>query len=254
MRRRSPGDNEHSLAPAGGEGQGEGAVLKLRVQNSPMEVCLGAPKREAPGPAIVLMYHRGGIDGFTRLVVDRLVAGGYVVAVPDVYHRAPSGMPMAERKDLLEDSEIVADVEATIGALRERADVDPDKLVVMGHCMGGRMALLIAASLPVFRGAVVLYGGGVMRAWGDGPPPLEKLKNIRCPVIGFYGNEDKNPSPEDVNRIGAELARHGVAHTFHRYDRVGHGFQNPAHDSPDERAAAEDAWAKTFAFLDHVTG
>jgi carboxymethylenebutenolidase len=218
-----------------------------------MEVYLGEPKREAPGPAIILMYHRGGIDGFTKLAVDRLVAGGYLVAVPDVYHRAPSGIPAPERKNFLKDSEIVADAEATIAALCERPDVDPSRLIVMGHCMGGRMTFLVAASLPVFCGAVVLYGGGVTRSWGEGPAPFDKLKHIRCPVIGFFGNEDKNPSPEDVNRINAELSSHGIAHEFHRYDRVGHGFQNPAHDSPDERAAAEDAWTKTFTFLGRVT-
>jgi carboxymethylenebutenolidase len=219
-----------------------------------MALYLGVPKRDQPGPAIVLMYHRGGIDGFTKLVVEKLADSGYLVAVPDVYHRAPSGIPAAERKNFLKDSEIVADVEATIAVLRERADVDTNKLVVMGHCMGGRMALLVASSVPIFCGAVVYYGGGVMRAWGESPPPFDMLKNIRCPVIGFFGNEDKNPSSEDVNRIDEKLTRHGIAHEFHRYERVGHGFQNPSHDSPDERAAAEDAWAKTFAFLGRVTG
>src|SRR5215831_12597692 len=110
--------------------------MKLRVQNNEMQVYLGEPKREARGPAVILMYHRGGIDGFTKLVVDRLVAGSYLVAVPDVYHRAPDGIPAQERKNFLKDSEIVADVEATIAALCERPDVDSSKLIVMGHCMG----------------------------------------------------------------------------------------------------------------------
>jgi dienelactone hydrolase len=46
-----------------------------------------------------------------------------------------------------------------------------------------------------------------------------------------------------------ELTAHDVAHTFHRYPNVGHGFQNPEHNSPAERAASEDAWGKTLAFL-----
>jgi len=217
-----------------------------------MDVYLGAPDRRAPGPAIVLMYHRGGIDGFTKLVVDRLVGAGYLAAVPDVYHVAPTDMPMNERKSLLTDDGIVADVESTVAALRERADVDANRIVVMGHCMGGRMAFLAAGRVSGLCGVVVYYGGGVARPWGGGPAPFESLKNIRCPVIGFFGNEDKNPSPEDVNAIDAELARHGIPHDFHRYDGVGHGFQNPAHDTPAERAAAEDGWTKTFAFLRRV--
>jgi carboxymethylenebutenolidase len=122
----------------------------------------------------------------------------------------------------------------------------------MGHCMGGRMSLLLAGSSASFCAAVVYYGGGVMRSWGDGPTVFDGLKSIRCPVIGFFGNEDKNPSPEEVNRIDAELKRHDVDHVFHRYPGVGHGFQNPNRVAPQERAASEDAWTKTFAFLNRV--
>src|SRR3954471_11813463 len=168
-----------------------------------MTVYLGEPKRETPGPAIVLMFHRGGIDGFTKLVVEKLLARGYLVAVPDVYHRAPEGTPLAERKSLLKDSEIVADVEAAVGALRARPDVAANRIVIMGHCMGGRMALLAAGSLDLFCGLVVCYGGSVGKSWGEGegPTPFERLRNIRCPVIGFFGNDDRHPSPEDVDKI-----------------------------------------------------
>jgi carboxymethylenebutenolidase len=96
------------------------------------------------------------------------------------------------------------------------------------------------------------YGGSVARSWGEGPTPFDALRNIACPIIGFFGNEDRHPSPEDVNHIDAELTHCGIAHEFHRYDGIGHGFQNPAHDSPQERAAAEDAWMKTFTFLRRV--
>jgi carboxymethylenebutenolidase len=228
-------------------------MVTIRVQNSTMDVYLDAPARQAPGPAIVLMYHRGGIDGFTKSAAARLAGFGYLVAVPDVYHRCPAGMALAERKNLLKDSEVVADIAATVADLRVRSDVAPDRIVLMGHCMGGRMALLGAGSLAEFRGLVVYYGGSVNRSWGnDGPTPFERLRNIQCPVIGFFGDQDTHPSPQDVDQIDAELRRHGIAHDFRRYPNVGHGFQNPAHDTPPERAAAEDAWGKTFAFLHKV--
>ena len=228
------------------------SVITIDVGGSAMDVYLGVPERQAPGPAIVLMFHRGGIDSFTRYAVDRLVGGGYLVAVPDVYHHCPRTMPMADRKSFLNDSDIVADVRAAIAMLNERRDVASDKIAVMGHCMGGRMALLAAGSIPGFCGVIDYYGGSVARSWGEGPTPFDGLRNIHCPIIGFFGNEDRHPSPEDVNQIDAELTRHGVAHEFHRYDGVGHGFQNPAHDSAQERAAAEGAWEKTFVFLRRI--
>ena len=226
--------------------------ITIQTGEGKLPAYLGAPERQRRGPAIVLMFHRDGIDEFTKSVVARLAGQGYLVAVPDVYHRCPAETPAAERKALLKDREIIADVAATMDYLCVRRDVAADRIVVMGHCMGGRMALLAAGRVPRLRACIVYYGGSVNRAWGDGPTPFETLRNIDCPVLGFFGNLDKHPSPEDVNQIDAELTAHGIAHTFHRYPEVGHGFQNPRHSAPAECAASEDAWAKTITFLQQV--
>lgn len=227
-------------------------TVTIDVGGRPMDAYLGVPERQVAGPAIVLMYHRGGIDSFTKYVVDRLVSCGYLVAVPDVYHVCPATTPIADRKSFLKDSDIVSAARATVAVLSNRRDVDSNKIVVMGHCMGGRMAVLAAASVPGFCGLIDYYGGSVARSWGEGPTPFDGIRNINCPIIGFFGNEDRHPSPQDVDQLDAELARHGISHEFHRYEGVGHGFQNPAHEAPQERAAAEDAWEKTFAFLHQV--
>jgi carboxymethylenebutenolidase len=223
----------------------------ITVRGSPMDIYVEAPRRAAPGPAILLMYHRGGIDEFTKMLVGRYAQGGYLVAVPDVSHRTSRDVPMAERKQFFKDSEVVADMHASVEFLRARKDVDPERIVILGHCMGGRMCLMGAAMIDAFKGAIVFYGGGVMLSWGDeGWTPFEKLGNIKCPVIGFFGNKDTNPSPANVDAIDGELTKHRVAHTFHRYPDVGHGFQHPA--DPQEEFASGDAWIKVFAFLRSV--
>jgi carboxymethylenebutenolidase len=231
-----------------------GMMMRVPVQGSTMDVYVDGPPRQKPGPAIVLMYHRGGIDDFTKFIVGRLVNEGYVVAAPEISHRCPQEIPVADRKAFLKDSEVVADIQATLDYLRSRPDVAADQIAIMGHCMGGRVALLAAGSLPEFRAVVVYYGGSVEKSWGDnqGPTPMERLRNIRCPVIGFFGDNDVHPSPEIVNQIDAELTRHKVEHVFYRYPNVGHGFQNPARKTPEERAAAEDSWQKTSDFLRKV--
>jgi carboxymethylenebutenolidase len=218
-----------------------------------MDVYLDGPRHNVPGPAIVLMYHRDGIDDFTKRVAGKLAAASYLVAVPDVSHRVERDIPMADRKKFLKDSEVVTDIRATCDYLRGRSDVDQDKLIIMGHCMGGRMALLGAGVLDEFIAAVIYYGGGAHLSWGDeAKTPFDTLRDIRCPVIGFFGNKDKNPSPEQVNNIDAELTRYGVVHDFHRYPDAGHGFQNRMPGTPGEQAAAEDSWMKTFKFIDSV--
>jgi len=230
-------------------------TVSVPVGQGAMEIYLDGPARNTPGPAIVLMYHRGGIDDFTKRVADKLAAAGYLVAVPDVSHRIARDIAMSDRKKFLKDSEVMADIRTAVDYLRGRPDVDKDKLILMGHCMGGRMALLGAGVLAEFKGVVVYYGGGVHLSWGDeARTPFDTLRDIHVPVIGFFGNLDQNPSPEQVDRIDAELTRHGVSHSFHRYDGAGHGFQNRILGTPGEQAAASDSWQRTFAFLKATVG
>ena len=80
-------------------------------------------------------------------------------------------------------------------------------------------------------------------------PPIELTEKITAPVLGIYGNDDKNPSPEDVNKTEERLKKAGKNYEFHRYDGAGHGFFNaprPAY-RPEQ---AEDAWKKVFAFFE----
>jgi carboxymethylenebutenolidase len=74
------------------------------------------------------------------------------------------------------------------------------------------------------------------------------LQNIDCPIIGFFGNDDQNPSPADVDRIAATLKGHGKTFAFHRYDGAGHAFQN-FKEANYRKEASDDAWAKLIPFF-----
>jgi carboxymethylenebutenolidase len=196
------------------------------------------------------MFHRAGIDAFTKDRVDRLAAAGYAAAAPDLYHRLPDDMDEAVKMTSLKDVEVLADVQATVDHLRGLGTVDTERIAILGHCMGGRTAFLGAAANPAFRAAVIHYCGNMFKPWGDGvPAPFDRLSGLKGPVIGFFGNDDKNPSPSDVDKIDSELTRLGVRHEFHRYDGAGHAFQNFVRADVHRPAAAEDSWSKGLAFL-----
>ena len=85
---------------------------------------------------------------------------------------------------------------------------------------------------------------------GENNPSVIKLApNIKCPVIGFFGNEDQNPSPEDVNDYFRALTDAGVEHEFHRYDHAGHAFQSFNIEEKYSEDASEDAWTKVLDFF-----
>ena len=78
--------------------------------------------------------------------------------------------------------------------------------------------------------------------------PIELTKNLSCPLLGLFGNEDRAPSPEQVNQHEAELKKHGKNYEFHRYDGAGHGFFY--YHRPLYRVEqALDGWNKVFAFF-----
>jgi carboxymethylenebutenolidase len=224
-------------------------VISIAVDGGTMDIYLDRPAGGAPWPAIVLTYHREGIDDFTKWVARRYAQAGYLVAVPEIAHRIPASVPPKERKQHLKDPEIVADIAATVAHLKIRADVMPGRLAIAGHCMGGHILFVAAGTLPDFACAVACYPTGMFESWGGGATPFDQLARLRCPVIGFFGNEDRNPSPQDADRIDAELTRLRIEHVFHRYPGAAHGFQRPTKDEPAIRAAQADSWQKTFAFL-----
>ena len=96
-----------------------------------------------------------------------------------------------------------------------------------------------------------MYGGRIKQVMGEGAtPPIELARDIQCPVLGIFGNEDQNPTPEDVNDYEAALKNACVDYTFHRYDGAGHGFQDFCDENRYRKEASDDAWIKQLAFLE----
>ncbi len=73
-------------------------------------------------------------------------------------------------------------------------------------------------------------------------------KDLSCPILGLFGNDDRAPSPEQVNQHEAKLKECGKNYEFHRYDGAGHGFfywHRPLY-RPEQ---CMDAWGKIWTFF-----
>ena len=124
------------------------------------------------------------------------------------------------------------------------------RLGIAGHCMGGRVSFLGAASITEIKCNVVYYGGNMFKTWGNAKQtPFEKLESLRGPVIGFFGDEDENPSPEDVAKIEDRLTELDVQHEFHSYPGCGHAFQNFTNPQAYRAAATSDSFTKMIEWL-----
>ncbi|HUJ03794.1 MAG TPA: dienelactone hydrolase family protein [Rhizomicrobium sp.] len=224
--------------------------VSLTVGGSPMDLLIAMPDGTGPHPAVLVAHHRGGVDEFTRDVAARFASIGLVAAVPNFYHRRPrSEDPVAAMKTL-RDGDLVADMNATVDRLRKMDSVREDAIGIVGHCLGGRTAYLGLVTNPIYKCAVLLYHGNIFESRGDGmPAPIERTRNIHCPIIGFFGKEDTNPSPAAVARLAEALDRHKIRYEFHSYDGAGHAFQDFTSTTQYREAATKNAWEKMLAFL-----
>jgi carboxymethylenebutenolidase len=226
-------------------------IERVTVDGSLMDVHVYEPAQREAAPLILLMYPRSGLDGFPQRIATAFAAEGYRVAIPEITHRQKPEIPVRDRKQYLNDAEIVADIRATLALFFPAGRTNG--AFIMGHCMGGRHAFLGASCIPEIAGAIVYYSADMFEAWGGSASPYDLLGNIKCPVIGFFGGKDRNPGPADVNRIAERLFVNNVEHTFHRYPDVGHAFQQNAARSPEESSAAQDSTQKTLAFIDKIS-
>jgi carboxymethylenebutenolidase len=147
---------------------------------------------------------------------------------------------------------VTADIEAARAWLAGRPDVDDERLAVIGFCMGGGFALIFAASGPFgLRAASVNYGAVGKNA--------ETLRNV-CPVVAANGARDV-PFRRHAARLEDHLTALGIEHDVVVHDGAGHSFMTDGNHPWIEKiafpmraghapAAAEAAWARTFAFLD----
>lgn len=223
---------------------------KITVDNSLMRLYLSLPEGSGPFPAVVVIQPQGGVDEFVQEMTERIAAAGFVGAAPDLYHRdGPNCRDDGPtRRARLRDAGVIKDINASVEFLKGYKSVNREALGIIGFCMGGRVVYLMAAANPNFKAGVAYYGGNIMVPWGDGPSPFDRTAEIHCPLLGHFGEDDKNPSPEDMRKLDAELTKYGKAHKFYSYPNTGHGFMNKR--SENYRSHADEAsWPRTLDFF-----
>ena len=224
---------------------------QIIVDDSGMNLFITRPESEKPLPAVIVIQHQNGVDRFTEEMTERAAAAGYVAVAPDLYHcDGPDCKDDGPtRRGRVRDVNVIKDVAATVNYLKAHKAVDGGHMAIIGFCMGGRVAYLMAAAGRDFRAAITWYGGSCFRKWGDGPTPFERTAEINCPIQGHFGATDQNPSLDDMAKLDLELTKHGKGHDFYAYKDTGHAFMDRHH--PEKYVAESDrvSWQRGMEFL-----
>jgi carboxymethylenebutenolidase len=221
-----------------------------------IEAYLARPDDGGRRGGVVVIHHMPGYDRATKEIARRFAELGYDAICPNLYWReAPGAAPddaaaAARAQGGVPDDRLVGDVAGAAAHLRG-LPTSNGKVGVIGFCSGGRQSVLAACKVDL-DAAVDCYG-----AFVTGTPPeqspiagnlVDQLADLRCPLLGLFGNEDAHPSPEQVDELEQILTAHGKSFELHRYDDAGHAFF--AVDRPSYRvAAANDGWGRVAAFF-----
>ena len=205
-------------------------------KGTPITAYVAKPAGAGPFPGVVLIHH---LPGWSELYIEttrRFAHHGYIAICANLYEREgggsdgnPDDVAAKVRADGgIADSQMVGDTAAAVQWMRAQPNLN-GKVGLFGSCSGGRHAFIYACQKKDVDACIDLWGGRVVMGKEElnaktPTAPIDMTKELACPLLGLFGNDDRAPSPEQVNQHEAELKKHGKNYEFHRYDGAGHGF------------------------------
>ncbi|WP_326564991.1 dienelactone hydrolase family protein [Amycolatopsis rhabdoformis] len=198
------------------------------------------------GPGLVLIQEIFGLDAYLSSVASELASSGYVVAVPELFHRFAPGWSsphdeagVARSMGLMGQFDPALGLSDVLAALGHLRSFGP-RAGVFGFCLGGSLAFA-AASAGDPDTAVSFYGSTVAAEIGA-------LDSVRCPIQFHFGGQDQFIPRSDVAVVEAAVASHPGAEIFVQED-AGHAFHNRVAPMFYRPEAAARAWDLTVDFL-----
>jgi len=202
-----------------------------------------------PQAAIVVIQEIFGVNEGIRRKCDRWTEQGYLAVDPDLFWRLQPGVELdpdlpdqfKQALDLMgrfEQDQGVRDIEATIRAARARLS-ENGKVGVVGYCLGGRLAFMVAARTDA-NASVGYYAVGI-------PGLLGEKHAIANPLMLHIAGADHFVTPDQQQAIHEGLDDHPRV-TLHDYPGEDHGFAAEMGKRRSEEAA-QLADRRTEAFF-----
>ena len=212
----------------------------------------------APGkyPVILVISEIWGVHEYIKDVCRRFAKVGYYAVAPEMFYREGGTGHMTDIPEILKvvmgisRQQVLQDLSASADHVRRQPSARADRVGVTGFCWGGSSVFHFAAHSRDVRAAVCWYGPPARAYKGDPPVTgFDIAKDIACPFLGLFGEEDQNPPPADVRKFEELLRQHNKNVEVVIYPKAGHAFH--ADYRPSYRPeAAKDGWSRCVAWFD----
>jgi carboxymethylenebutenolidase len=224
--------------------------IRLSISDgTEMAVYLARPAGGGRHPGLLVFQEAYGVNAHIRDLTERFAQEGYVAAAPELYHRTAPGFEGAygdfesARKHMgaMTEEGLAADLRAVYDRLASDSSVEPGKIASAGFCMGGRVAYLANALLPL-RAASSFYGGGIA------PGLLDRAPSLHGPMLLVWGGLDKHIPLEQRAAVAEALRKAGKDFIEVVFSQADHAFfcdARPSYHAPSARIA----WPLLLAFL-----
>lgn len=195
-----------------------------------------------PKGSIIVIHENRGLNAHVEDVARRLALEGFLVVAPDLLSTSGGTPADPDRaRDMigkLNPVTVSQELGAVIAAVRTDSDSN-GKVGIVGFCWGGGVVGRMAAISPELSAAVVYYGR---------PPELDVVPSIRPPLLLHYAGQDAGINPS-VPPFEEALKKTGKTYQLFMYEGAQHAFNNDTSAERYNKAAADQAWARTVAFF-----
>lgn len=208
-----------------------------------------------PGsPAVVVLPDVRGLFHFYEELAVRFAERGYDSVAIDYFGRTAGvgkrGEDFAYQDHVAKTriDQISADVAAAISELRKGQGNAGRPVFTVGFCFGGSNSWIQAAAGHGLKGAVGFYGNPT-RLQRDGTPPvIDRVRDIKGPILGLMGGADQGIPAEEVEKFKAALTQSKVTYEIHTYPGAPHSFFDRRF--ADFKRECDEAWSRVLSFVE----
>jgi carboxymethylenebutenolidase len=228
-------------------------TIQIEAPDGPIDALLGVPQGKGPWPGVVVIHDAFGYGPDNERISQRIAQAGYLALTPNMYARGGRARCISRvmRELLTKRGRALDDILAARDHLQSMPECS-GQVGIAGFCMGGGFALIM--SPKGFGASAPFYGTPLPRS-------LSETLDGACPIVASFGGRD----PLGIgaaNKLREVTAAKQITADIKTYPGAGHSFANELPAQPllrvvgfgHNRAAADDAWSRVFAFFGEHLG